>query len=191
MVSDLLEIRWHGRGGQGAKTSTQLLAEAAMHVGYDIQAFPEYGPERGGAPMKAYNRVSKHPIVIHSGVETPSVVVVIDPTLLGIVDVTQGLPEDGILLVNTTSSPQEVREQLELHTGTVGTVDATTIALETLKQPMPNLPMLGALLKVNPIVSLDDLEASVRHKFEKKIGEEKVRANLEGVRRAYEEVKVS
>jgi pyruvate ferredoxin oxidoreductase gamma subunit len=107
------------------------------------------------------------------------------------VDVTQGLPEDGILLVNTTSSPQEVREQLELHTGTVGTVDATTIALETLKQPMPNLPMLGALLKVNPIVSLDDLEASVRHKFEKKIGEEKVRANLEGVRRAYEEVKVS
>jgi len=187
-VKDLLEIRWHGRGGQGAKTSTQVLAETAMYQGYDIQAFPEYGPERGGAPMKAYNRISTHPIVIHSGVDSPNMVVVIDPSLLEIVDVTQGLPDDGILLINTDSKPEEIRRQLKFEKGTVGTVDATTIALETLKQPMPNLPMLGALLKANPVVSIDDLEASVRHKFEKKIGEEKTKANLDGVRRAYEEV---
>ncbi len=187
-MKDLLEIRWHGRGGQGAKTSTQVLAETAMHAGYDIQAFPEYGPERGGAPMKAYNRISKNPIVIHSGVENPNMVVVIDPTLLEIVDVTQGLPEDGVLLVNTNKKPEEIRKQLNFQKGRVGTVDATSIALDTLKLPMPNLPMLGALLKAHSIVSIDDLEGSVRHKFEQKIGEEKTQANLEGVRRAFEEV---
>jgi pyruvate ferredoxin oxidoreductase gamma subunit len=188
MVKDLIEIRWHGRGGQGAKTSSQILAETAMKAGYDIQAFPEYGPERGGAPMKAYTRVSRKRIVIHSGVQNPDIVAVVDPSLLEIIDVTQGLPEDGILLVNTTEKPEEIRNKLEFITGTVGTVDATTIALETLGRPMPNLPMLGALLKAEPLVSIDDLEGSIRHKFEKKIGEEQTRANIEGVRRAYEEV---
>jgi len=186
----MIEVRWHGRGGQGAKTASQFLGEAALDTGKYIQSFPEYGPERAGAPMRAFNRISESPIYIHSSVTAPEIVVVIDPTLVGSIDVTEGLGADGTLLVNTDKSPQDIRRNLGFKKGKVATVDATRIALETLKLPMPNMPMLGALLKVNELVSIDELSERVKAKFLKKIGEEKTNANLAGIKRAYNEVRV-
>lgn len=189
-MEDLMEIRWHGRGGQGAKTAAQFLAESALEEGKFIQAFPEYGPERAGAPIRAFTRIAGSRIYIHSGVTNPEVVVVIDPTLLKTIDVTEGLPEDGVLLVNTEKSPQDIRKQLNFKKGKVCTVDATKIALDTLKLPMPNTPMLGALLKVKPLVSLEQLKKRVETKFLKKIGDKKTKANIEGIERAHKEVKI-
>lgn len=189
-MKDLMEIRWHGRGGQGAKTAALLLAEAAMESGSYIQAFPEYGPERSGAPIQAFTRISKHPITIHSGVERPDIIVVIDPSLLETVDVAAGTTADSIIIINSDKSPENLRDKLNHFSGKIGTVDATSIALDTLNAPMPNLPMLGALLKVNPMVSLEDMEENIRNKFTKKIGKEKTNANIDGVRKAYQEVKV-
>jgi pyruvate ferredoxin oxidoreductase gamma subunit len=188
-VKDMLEIRWHGRGGQGAKTAAQILAEAAMDTGAFIQAFPEYGPERAGAPMEAFTRISRRPINIHSGIENPDVVVVIDPTLLESIDVTAGLKEEGLLLVNSSREPEEIRKKLGVQGPAVASVDATAIALDTLGLPIPNLPMLGALLQLREIVPLEALEERVREKLGAKIGEEKTEANIEGVRRAREEVR--
>jgi pyruvate ferredoxin oxidoreductase gamma subunit len=186
----MIEIIWHGRGGQGAKTASQFLGEATLDTGKYIQAFPEYGPERAGAPIRAFNRISEEPVYIHSSITNPTVVVVIDATLLGAVDVTEGLGDNGILLVNTEKSPEEVRKLTNFKKGKVGTVDATKISLETLKLPMPNMPMLGALLKVNSIVSIDELSERVKAKFLKKIGEEKTNANIDGIKRAYNEVRI-
>jgi len=186
----MIEVRWHGRGGQGAKTASQFLGEAALDTGKFIQSFPEYGPERAGAPMKAFNRISEKPIYIHSSVTNPEIVVVIDPTLVGAIDVVEGLGDNGVLLVNTDKSPEDMRKATGFKKGKVGTVDATKIALETLKLPMPNMPMLGALLKVDPLVTIDQLSERVKGKFLKKIGEEKTKANLECITRAYSEVKI-
>jgi pyruvate ferredoxin oxidoreductase gamma subunit len=188
-MKELIEIRWHGRGGQGAKTAAQFLAEAALESGKFIQAFPEYGPERAGAPIRAYTRISDKVINIHSGVTNPEAVVVIDPTLLT-PQVLEGLPDNGVLVVNSPQSPSEVRKKLGFKNGKVASIDATKIALETTKLPMPNTPMLGALIKVMPLVSLEVLKEKVRGKFLKKIGEEKTKANLEAVEKAYNEVKV-
>jgi pyruvate ferredoxin oxidoreductase gamma subunit len=187
-MQELVEIRWHGRGGQGAKTAAQILAETAMDTGAYIQAFPEYGPERAGAPMQAFTRISEKPIDIHSGVHAPDVVVVLDPSLLDTVDVTQGLDEQGLLLVNTTDSPESIREKCGCQ-ARVATVNATAIALDSLGLPMPNLPMLGALLKLREIVSLAELKKGVHKKMEHKIGKDKTEANIRGVEKAYEEVK--
>ena len=186
----MIEIRWHGRGGQGAKTASQFLGEAALDTGKYIQSFPEYGPERAGAPMKAFNRISEKAMTIHSSVTSPDIVVVIDPTLVGAIDVTEGLGDDGMLLVNTDKSPEDIRKATSFKKGKVGTVDATKIALDTLKLPMPNMPMLGALLKANSLVTIDQLSERVKAKFLKKIGEQKTNANLEGIKRAYNEVKI-
>ena len=186
----MVEVCWHGRGGQGAKTASQFLGEAALEIGKYIQAFPEYGPERAGAPMKAFTRISDKPIYVHSSVTNPDVVIVIDPTLLGAVDVTEGLKNEGVLLVNTDKSPLDIRKEVNFKHGKVGTVDATKIALETLKIPMPNMPMLGAFLKVNNIVSVDEVSEVVKAKFLKKLGEEKTNANIEGIKRAYNELKI-
>jgi len=186
----MVEVAWHGRGGQGAKTASQFLGEAALDIGKHIQAFPEYGPERAGAPMKAFTRISDEPIYVHSSVRKPDVVIVIDPTLLGSVDVTEGLEDNGVLLVNTEKSPEDIRKIVNFKHGKVGTVDATKIALETLKIPMPNMPMLGAFLKVNNIVSIDEVSERVRAKFIKKLGDEKTKANIEGIKRAYSELKI-
>lgn len=186
----MIEVCWHGRGGQGAKTASQFLGEAALDTGKYIQAFPEYGPERAGAPMRAFNRISEKPMTIHSSVINPEIVVVIDPTLVGTIDVTEGLGDDGILLVNTDKSPEEIRKATGFKKGKVGTVDATKIALETLKLPMPNMPMLGALLRAKELVTIDQLSKRVKAKFLKKIGEQKTNANLEGIKRAYNEVRI-
>ncbi len=188
-MKDLIEVRWHGRGGQGAKTAAQFLAEAALDAGRYIQAFPEYGPERAGAPIKTYTRISAKPINLHCGVTNPEYVVVIDPTLTtpGVVE---GLTDEGVLLVNTTESADSVRKKTGFKGGKVATVDATKISLDTFGRPMPNMPMLGALLKVAPLVKLDVLYEKIKEKFLKKIGEEKTNANIAGIKRAYEEVKV-
>lgn len=188
-MKEITEIRWHGRGGQGAKTAAQFLAEAALDTGKFIQAFPEYGPERAGAPIRAYTRISDNPIHIHSGVTNPGAVVVIDPTLLT-PQVLEGLPEDGLLVVNSSESPSEIRKKLGYKGGKVAAVDATKIALETVKIPMPNTPMLGALLKVMPVVSLEALNEKIRGQFLKKLGDKKTGENLEAIKRAYDEVKI-
>lgn len=189
-MEDLIEIRWHGRGGQGAKTAAQFLAEAALETGKNIQAFPEYGPERAGAPIRTYTRISEKPINLHCSVTNPEYVVVIDPTLISPA-VVEGLSDKGVLIVNSQESIDAVRKKTGFKMGKVATVDATQISLDTLGRPMPNMPMLGALVKVVPLVKLDTLFERVKAKFLKKIGEEKTNANIKGIKRAYQEVKIS
>lgn len=187
-MAKLIEVRFHGRGGQGAKTAAQLLAEAALGEGMHIQAFPEYGPERSGAPMMAFTRISDEPINLHCGVTNPSVVVVIDPTIMDTVDVTEGLGDDGVLIVNSQEKPEAIRQKTKFRKGKVCTVDATKISLDTLGMPMPNTPMLGALIKVTGIISLKNLEEDLRKKFLKKIGEKGIKGNIDAIERAYREV---
>jgi len=189
-MKKITEIRWHGRGGQGAKTAAQFLAEAALDSGQFIQSFPEYGPERAGAPIRSYTRISDSPINIHSGVTNPEAVVVIDPTLIT-AQILEGLGENGILVVNSPQSPQEIREKIGFKSGKVATVDATQIALQTIKVPMPNTPMLGAFVKVMPVVTLVSVQDKIKDKFLKKIGADKTNANIEAIKRAYAEVKIN
>lgn len=190
-MGNLLEIRWHGRGGQGAKTGALLLGEAVAHSGKFMQAFPDYGPERMGAPMRAYNRISDEPISIHSGVENPEVVVVLDATLLGKVDVVQGLPEQGVLIVNTPKPPQEIRKRIELKRRKIFTVDANQIAIETLGRPIPNTPMLGALVKITGVVDFEEFVDETREKLSKKFRSKPdvVEGNVNAIRRAFQEVR--
>jgi len=189
-MSKLVEVRWHGRGGQGAVTAGKVLAEAALDAGLYFQAFPEYGPERMGAPIQAFTRISDHPVDLHCQIEEPDVVVVLDPTLLGTVNVTEGLKPDGILLVNTSASPAEIREQLNLRTGRVFTVDASRIAIETLGREITNTPMLGALVKATGLFEVDAIVEQTRQRFAKKhMKADIVEANVAAIRRAAEEVK--
>jgi len=186
-----VEIRWHGRGGQGAKTAALLFGEAALSLGKYIQAFPEYGPERMGAPVASFNRLSDKPITLHCAITNPQIVVVLDPTLMASVDVTAGLPEDGKLIINTTFSPQEVRKQLNLKGRKVYTVNASAISLETIGREIPNAPMLGALARVSGLLELapllSDMEKKLKVKFASK--PEVIKGNLEAIKRAWEEVK--
>lgn len=188
-MKKITEVRWHGRAGQGAKTAALLLAEAALSEGKYIQGFPEYGPEREGAPIKAYTRISDTPIFIHSGVVNPDAVVVLDFTLLDVVDVTEGLPQEGTLVVNTSENPQDMRKKLNLANGKIYTVDATSISLEILNRNLPNMPMVGALIKVVPILNLDVLLKGVEKKFGKKFSSKIVEGNISAIRKAYQEVK--
>ncbi len=189
-MSKLVEVRWHGRGGQGAVTAGKVLAEAALDAGLYFQAFPEYGPERMGAPIQAFTRISDHPVDLHCQIEEPDVVVVLDPTLLGTVKVTEGLKPDGILLVNTSASPAEIREQLNLRTGRVFTVDASRIAIETLGREITNTPMLGALVKATGLFEVEAIVEQTRQRFAKKhMKADIVEANVAAIRRAAEEVK--
>ncbi len=188
-MAQLTEIRWHGRGGQGVVTAGELLAEAALDSGQYFQAFPDYGPERMGAPIRAFTRLSPEPITIHSQVEEPDVVLVLDPTLLGAVPVTDGLKKDGVLLVNTAMSPAEVREKLGLHDrGKVFTVDASHIAIEEMGREITNTPMLGVFAKATGLVDLDDLAEEIRDWFGAKLSQRAVDANVRALRRAAEEV---
>ena len=190
-MSKLVEIRWHGRGGQGAKTASLLLADAAFNTGKYIQGFPEYGPERMGAPITAYNRISDERIKIHSNIYEPDYVVVVDDTLLECVDVTNGLKEEGAIVINTTKTPEEVKPLLKGYKGKVCTIDAKTIALETIGKNIPNTPMLAAIVKVSGVMEeqafLDDMVESFKHKFEKK--PEVIPGNMEAIKRALNEVK--
>ena len=187
-MAKLIEVRFHGRGGQGAKTAAQLLAETALSRGMHIQAFPEYGPERSGAPMKAFTRISDEPINLHCGVTSPDVVVVIDPTIMETVDVADGLGDKGILIVNTDKKPEVIRQKAKFKKGKVFAVNATQISLDTLGRPMPNTPMLGALVKATGLIKMKDLEENLKKRFMKKIGEKGVKGNIDAIERAYKEV---
>ena len=190
-MEGLIEIRWHGRGGQGAKTASLLLADAAFNTGKYIQGFPEYGPERMGAPITAYNRISDKPITIHSNIYEPDYVVVVDDTLLEAVDVTAGLKETGAIVINTTKSADELRQELKGYNGDIYTIDARKISTEALGRYFPNTPMLAAIVKVAGVMSdedlLEDMKGSFQHKFAKK--PEVIEGNMKALELALKEVK--
>jgi len=183
------EVRFHGRGGQGAKTAAQMLAEAVIAQGKYVQAFPEYGPERSGAPMRSYTRLSDNPITIHSGVYHPDIVAVLDNTLLESVDVLEGISPCGTILINTPDSAESIKGKLKADDVKIYTVDATKIAMETTGKPFPNTPMLGALAKATGIIGKEGLIKEIKHKFLVKLGEKLTEANIQALNRAYEEVK--
>ncbi len=189
-MKDLVEIRWHGRGGQGAKTASLLLADAAFNTGKYIQGFPEYGPERMGAPITAYNRISDNPIRIHSNIYEPDYVVVVDDTLLESVDVTAGLKQDGAIIINTTKGKDYLTKVLRNYSGSVYTIDARKVSLETLGKYFPNTPMLAAIVKVAGIMEekdfLEDMKGSFGHKFAKK--PEVIEGNMRALELALKEV---
>lgn len=189
-MKDLIEIRWHGRGGQGAKTASLLLADAAFNTGKYIQGFPEYGPERMGAPITAYNRISTNPIRVHSNIYEPDYVVVVDDTLLDVVDVTAGLKKDGAIVINTTKSSDEIKAELKGYDGNIYTIDAKSISEEALGKYFPNTPMLAAIVKVTEIMPeeqfLADMEGSFKHKFAKK--PEVIEGNMKALKLAFEQV---
>ena len=171
-MKDLIEIRWHGRGGQGAKTAALLLADVAFKTGKHVQGFPEYGPERMGAPITAYNRISSDVIRVHSNIYDPDFVAVVDETLLHTVDVTAGLKKEGAIIVNTAKSKEEIMPQLNGYEGRVVTIDARTISEEALGKYFPNSPMLAAVVATTGVMPketfLHEMRASYKHKFAKK-----------------------
>ena len=189
-MSNLIEIRWHGRGGQGAKTASLLLADAAFNTGKYIQGFPEYGPERMGAPITAYNRISDVPITIHSNIYNPNFVVVVDDTLLEAVDVTSGLKEDGAIVINTTHDNEFLKTALKGYKGEIYKIDARKISMETLGKYFPNTPMLAAIVKVSKVMPedafLEDMIGSFKHKFAKK--PEVIEGNMKALEMALKEV---
>jgi pyruvate ferredoxin oxidoreductase gamma subunit len=187
-MAEMLEIRWHGRGGQGAKTASLLLAQAAAMEGKYSQGFPDYGPERMGAPMRGFNRISEEPIRVHCAIYSPKIVVVLDDTLISAVDVASGMPEDGIIIVNTLMTPQQIRSELGLEGGTIYTVNATSIAIDEIGRPIPNSPMLGALIKVSPFLALDSVIDQITKKFSHGFKPEVLDGNVRAIKRAHEEV---
>ena len=189
-MSNLIEIRWHGRGGQGAKTASLLLADAAFNTGKYIQGFPEYGPERMGAPITAYNRISDEPITIHSNIYDPDYVVVVDDTLLESVDVTAGLKETGAIVINTTHDNEFLKKSLKGYNGGIYKIDAKKVSMEALGKYFPNTPMLAAIVKVSNVMSeeafLEDMVGSFKHKFAKK--PEVIEGNMKALEMALKEV---
>ena len=187
----MTEIRWHGRGGQGAKTACLLLADVAFTAGKYVQGFPEYGPERMGAPITAYNRISDERCSIHSNIYEPNFVVVVDETLLEAVDVTKGLKEDGAIVINTAKSGDEIKQHLHGYKGRVFTIDARAVSEKNLGKYFPNTPMLAAIVKVSQILDEDqfvqDMEASFKHKFATK--PQVVEGNMNCLKESLKEVK--
>jgi pyruvate ferredoxin oxidoreductase gamma subunit len=187
-MEKIKEIRWHARGGQGAKTAATLLAEAAIHEGKYSQGFPEYGPERMGAPMRGYTRIAGVPIRRHCPIEEPDIVVVLDESLLETAGVCDGLPESGTLIVNSKRDPAKVRESAGAGKRHLWVVDATGISLDEFKRDIPNTPMIGALIKATGILELETVLADIEKKFSKKFKKSMVDSNLKAIKRAYEEV---
>jgi len=189
-MADIVEIRWHGRGGQGTVTAAKVLADACLSGGRHVQAFPEYGPERAGAPLRAYNRVSSKELRMHCPVLKPQVVSVVDATLLDSINVAEGATEKALFVINTSKASNEIRAKLGAGSGQkVFTVDASKIAMECIGRALPNAPMLGALCKVTGLITLDHLLEDVRKSFGKKFSQKIIDGNLEAARRGYEEVK--
>jgi pyruvate ferredoxin oxidoreductase gamma subunit len=189
-MADIVEIRWHGRGGQGTVTAAKVLADACLSGGRHVQAFPEYGPERAGAPLKAYNRISSKELRMHCPVLNPRIVSVADATLLDSINVAEGATEDATFVVNTLKKPQEIRAKLNASAGQkVFTVDASKIAIECIGRALPNAPMLGAICKITSLITLEHLLEDVRKSFGKKFSQKIIDGNLEATRRGYEEVR--
>ena len=185
-----IEIRWHGRGGQGAKTAALLLADVAFKTGRNVQGFPEYGPERMGAPITAYNRISDEVIRVHSNIYIPDFVVVVDETLLDSVDVTAGLKEEGAIIVNTPKKREEILGKLRGYKGRVYTVDARRISVDTLGKYFPNSPMLAAIVAVSKVMErqtfIQEMRASYEHKFVKK--PEVIEGNMLALQQTFDEL---
>ena len=190
MAGQMVEIRWHARGGQGAKTAAMFVAQAVLAKGKFGQGFPEYGPERRGAPMRGFTRISDKPIGRHCSIEYPKLVVVLDPTLLDspAAGVTAGTDADTIFLINTSLTPAELKKKLGVEGAKVYTVDATQIALDAFGKPIPNMPMTGALLVAEPFMELEELLSAMKEKFSKKFSQAVVDGNLRAVEKAYNEV---
>ncbi len=184
-MKKMLEFRWHGRGGQGAWTASELLARTALYEGKYIQSFPEFGPERMGAPVTAFTRISTEPIRLHCAVYEPDVVAVLDPTLLKTVPAAAGLNENGIIIVNSADEPAKVKKVLKMGKGKVWTVPATEIALRILGLPITNTAMLGAVARATSIVSLESVEKTVKERFRLDIAEK----NFAVIKEAYKEAK--
>jgi pyruvate ferredoxin oxidoreductase gamma subunit len=189
-MAEMLEVRWHGRGGQGTVTAAKVFADACLSGGRYVQAFPEYGPERAGAPLRAYNRVSTKELRMHCPVLKPNIVAVVDATLLDAINVADGAPDDAAFIVNTAKDPKEIREKLKAKPSQkVFTIDATKIAMESFGRPMPNSPMVGTLAKVSGLVSREQILEDVKKSFGKKFAQKIIDGNLEATRRGYEEVR--
>jgi len=189
-MADMVEIRWHGRGGQGTVTAAKVFADACLSGGKYVQAFPEYGPERSGAPLRAYNRVSTTPLRMHCPVLKPGIVAVVDATLLDGINVIEGATDEAVIIVNSSKEPGQIRKKLKAKPGQkVFTVDATRIALDCIGRPMPNASMVGALAKVSGVVGIDQILEDVKKSFGKKFSQKIIDGNLESVRRGFEEVR--
>jgi len=190
MSDQMVEIRWHARGGQGAKTAAIFVAEAVLDKGKFGQGFPEYGPERRGAPVRGYTRISDIPIRRHCSIENPDVVIILDPTLIQstAAAVTVGTRPETIFLVNTTENPAEIRKRLRVNGNPVHTVDATGIALDSFGKSIPNMPMIGALLKVVELMTIEELQNSLAARFKEKFSQAVIDGNLTAVARAHEEL---
>ncbi|MGI6732491.1 MAG: 2-oxoacid:acceptor oxidoreductase family protein [Anaerovoracaceae bacterium] len=192
-MKEIVEIRWHGRGGQGAKTACLLLADVAFDSGKYVQGFPEYGPERMGAPITAYNRISEERCNVHSNIYNPDYVVVVDETLLTSVDVTNGLKEDGAIIINSAKKPEELRPLLKGYQGKIYTIDARRISEETLGRYYPNTPMLAAAVKVSNVVEKDHFIKDMRTSFQNKFASKPhvIEPNMRALEKSLEEVQVS
>ncbi len=190
MAAKMTEIRWHGRGGQGAKTAAIFLAEAVMERGKYSQGFPEYGPERRGAPVRGYTRISDDPIRVHCSIAEPKYVIVLDSSLLdsAAAGVADGMQDDTIFLINTLETPAVIRKRLGLKGGAVYTVDASLIAKESFGRPIPNMPMIGALSKISDVIGLEELTGCMASQLKKKFSQAVVDGNVKAVERAYEEL---
>ncbi|MGI6204467.1 MAG: 2-oxoacid:acceptor oxidoreductase family protein [Anaerovoracaceae bacterium] len=190
-MKQVTEIRWHGRGGQGAKTASLLLADVAFNTGMQVQGFPEYGPERMGAPITAYNRLSNEPIRVHSNIHEPDYCVVVDETLLDTVDVTAGLSEDGAIVINSPKSGEELRPKLNGYKGKVYTIDARKISEKALGRYFPNSPMLAAIVKVADIMPQDEFMSEMRDSYKHKFAHkpEVIDGNMKALEMAFAEVK--
>jgi pyruvate ferredoxin oxidoreductase gamma subunit len=188
----LTEIRWHARAGQGAVTAAKVVAETALSADQYMQAMPEYGPERMGAPIKAFTRICDEPIEIHNNIEYPDVVIVLDETLIDVIDVTEGLKSNGSIIINTCSPARDVKNALGVaETVRVACVDASGIAMDTIKRDIPNTPIVGALIKVTSVIDLEVFKGLLAKNLGKKFGQEMIDANHAAVQRAYEEVTVA
>lgn len=191
-MTDMIEIRWHGRGGQGAKTVAEFLALVALNEGKYSQGFPEYGPERSGAPLKGYTRISSGPIKMHSAIYKPDIVLVLDPSLLESIDVCDGLKEGGLVIMNTTRTGDDLRKQFPVLEGKkLWTLDADQISTDEIGRAMPNMPLLGALVKAAEVVKLESVTADIQKEFSRKFSPRVVEGNIRAIERAYQETTTS
>ena len=184
-LKDIIEVRWHGRGGQGSWTASEVLARTAIYEGKYIQSFPEFGPERMGAPVTAFTRISTKPIRIHCAVYEPDVVVVLDPTLLKTVPVTSGISENGVIIINSADEPAKVRKTLKTEKGKLWTIPATQIALKILGMPITNTAMLGTVARATNLVALDSIQVTLKERFRPDLAEK----NFAVIKEAYSEAK--
>ena len=188
-MAENMEIRWHGRGGQGTVTAAKVFADACLSGGRHVQAFPEYGPERAGAPLRAFNRISDRELRLHCPVMNPNIVVVVDATLLDSIVIAAGVPDDAAFIINSSKDPKELRAKLHAKPSQrVFTVDATKIAVDTIGRPMPNATLVGALTKVSGLITIEAAMSDVEKSFGKKFSRKVIEGNIDATKRGYEEV---